>query len=84
MKDYLVGNMYLELESSDELANFYGIQEVLKRAEISPQEFAKKLRAVTSVQIKKVANQIFVNRGLNMALIGPIKKEKQFKKIFKL
>jgi len=84
VKDYLIGNMYLELESSDELANFYGMQEVLKKSEVSPQEFARRLRDVTPLQIKKVANQIFTNKGLNMAIIGPFKEEKQFKKIFKL
>jgi len=84
VKDYLIGNMYLGLESSDDLANFYGMQEVLKRTEVSPQEFAKRLRAVTPAQIKKVANQIFVNKALNMALIGPFKEKEQFKKVLKL
>lgn len=84
VKDYLVGNMYLELESSDEIANFYGMQEVLKRSEISPMQWAKKIKEVTPVQIKRVANKIFTNEGLNMALIGPYKNNKEFKSILKL
>jgi len=84
VKDYLIGNMYLDLESSDELASFYGMQEVLKRTEMTPQEFAKKIKEVTPAQIKKVANKVFVNEGLNMALIGPFKDNKAFSSILKL
>ena len=84
VKDYLIGNMYLELESSDDLANFYGSQEVLKRKEVSPQEIAKKIRDVTPAQVKKIANKIFTNDRLNMAIIGPFKDKALFAKILKL
>jgi predicted Zn-dependent peptidase len=84
VKDYLIGNMYLELESSDELASFYGMQEAIKREEVSPQEIAKRIRAVTPAQIKKVANRILTNDRLNLALIGPFKDKKHFSKILKL
>jgi len=84
VKDYLIGNMYLELESSDEWANFYGMQEAIKREEVSPQEIAKRIRAVTPAQIKKVANRILTNDRLNLALIGPFKDKKRFLKILKL
>jgi len=84
VKDYLVGNMYLELESSDELANFYGMQEVLKKMEVSPQEFAKKIRAVTPAEVKGVANRIFTNDRLNLALIGPFRDNKEFSRGFRL
>jgi len=84
VKDYLIGNMYLELESSDELASFYGMQEVLKKTEISPQEIAKSIKGVTSGQIKALANRIFTNDRLNMAIIGPFRDKKQFTSILKL
>ncbi len=84
VKDYLIGNMYLELESSDELANFYGIQEVLKKSEITPQEIAKRIKGVTPAQIKRVADKIFVNDRLNMAIIGPFKNREIFSSILKL
>ncbi len=84
VKDYLIGNMYLELESSDELASFYGMQEVLKKTELTPQELSKKIKEVTPIQIKKVSNKVFVNEGLNMALIGPFKDNKAFSGILKL
>lgn len=84
VKDYLIGNMYLDLESSDELASFYGMQEVLKKDENTPQEFARRIKDVTSGQIKMVANKIFTNDRLNMALIGPYKDKKTFSGILKL
>jgi len=84
VKDYLIGNMYLELESSDELANFYGMQEVLKKTELSPQELAKKIKEVTPAQIKSIANKIFTKENLNMAIIGPYKDKKGFTSILKI
>ncbi len=84
VKDYLIGNMYLELESSDEIASFYGMQEILKGKEISPQEIAKRIREVTPAQIKKAANKIFVDNNLNMAIIGPFKDDKELLKVLKI
>ncbi len=84
VKDYLIGNMYLELESSDELASFYGMQEVLKKTELSPQELAKKIKEVTPAQMKSIANKIFTKKSLNMALIGPYKDKNSFNSILKI
>ncbi len=70
-KEYLVGNMKLELESSDAWANFYGGQEVMKKKIKSPAEVEAKIRAVTAKDIQAVAKEIFVDKGLNLALIGP-------------
>lgn len=84
VQDYLIGNMYLELESSDELASFYGMQEVLKKTELSPQQLAKKIKEVTPAQMKRIAGQIFTKEGLNMALIGPYKDKKAFTSILKI
>ncbi|HEV7702127.1 MAG TPA: pitrilysin family protein [Candidatus Paceibacterota bacterium] len=73
VKECLIGNMKLGLESSDDIANFYGGQELLKREIKSAEERAKEIRAVTAGQIQKVAKNIFKNKGLNLALIGPFK-----------
>jgi predicted Zn-dependent peptidase len=77
VKECLIGNMKLTLESSDDIANFYGGQELLKREIKSAEEKAKELRAVTAKQIKTLAQEIFKNEKLNLALIGPFEEKKE-------
>jgi predicted Zn-dependent peptidase len=72
-KDYLTGSMYLGLESSDSVAEFCGYQEILKKEVISPDELAARLNEVTVDDIRAVAEKIFQNKNLNIALVGPVK-----------
>jgi len=81
VKDYIVGNMYLGLESSDDLAEYYGGQEILRRKVLTPQEKIKIIQSITAKDIKRVANKIFVNEGLNLAIIGPLKDKKNLQSI---
>ena len=83
VKEYLVGNMKLSLESSDDIANFYGGQEFFKREIKNAEEKAKELRKVTANQIQNLAKEIFKNEKLNLALIGPFKDKSKFLKILK-
>lgn len=83
-KDYLIGNLYLGLESSSELADFYGFQEVLHRPIKKPDGVVKEIEAVSAEEIKRVANSIFTESNLNLALIGRFKEAEEFKKLLKL
>ena len=70
-KDYFVGTMYLNLESSDSLAEFYGYQEILRKPIEMPHYIARSVAKVTAEEVRLVADQIFKNDRLNMALVGP-------------
>jgi len=83
VKEYLIGNMKLSLEASDDIANFYGGQELLKHEMKSVEEKSDEIRKVTAIQIKDLANDIFTNKKLNLALIGPFKDKAPFLKILK-
>ena len=83
VKECLIGNMKLSLESSDDIANFYGGQELLKKEIKRAQEKAKEIRKVTASQIQSLARDIFQNNKLNLALIGPFKEKAKFVKILK-
>ncbi|MGC9610787.1 MAG: pitrilysin family protein [Minisyncoccia bacterium] len=82
-KEHLIGNLYLSLETSDELAHFYGSQEVSGLKLSSPQELARKVNKVTAEDVRNVMRQIIKNSRLNLALIGPFKK-KSFLDILKV
>ena len=81
-KDYLIGRMYLNLESSDSLASFYGFQEITRSKIKTPKEIEKEIEAVTAGDVKNLAKQIFINKNLNMAIVGNIKNKSPLSKIF--
>ena len=83
-KDHLIGQLVINLESSDELASFYGGQEILTKETISPENLAKKIQAVKAEEIAEIANDIFKNNKLNLALIGPFEDKAKFESILKL
>jgi zinc protease len=83
VKECLIGNMKLSLESSDDIANFYGGQELLKKKIESLEKKAEEIRKVTASQIKILANKIFEDSKLNLALIGPFKDKNSFLKVLK-
>ena len=82
-KQYLIGTLRLGLESSDSLANFYGGQEVLREVVKTPEEITKEIQSVTAEEIKFVAERIFKNEGLNLAIVGKFKDEKEFLPVLK-
>ena len=83
VKECLIGNMKLTLESSDDIANFYGGQELLKHELKNAEEKADEIRKVTARQIQDLARNIFKNNKLNLALIGPFKDKMKFSKVLK-
>jgi len=86
VKSFLSGNMKMSLESTDDVANYYGTQELLKGEIKNLEEKIKLIEKVTPLDIKKMAQKIFVEKNLNLAVIGPEKDDSVFKEIltFKL
>jgi len=72
-KEHLIGNFYLSIETSDQLGMFYGMQALMKTGMHSPEDLAKKIRSVKASDIQKLARELFVNKSLNLALVGPYK-----------
>ncbi len=81
-KDLLQGRLFLQMEASDNLANWYARQSILRPEIITPATFLKMIKAVSSEDLRRMARKIFVDRGLNLALIGRAK-EDGFKKSLK-
>jgi predicted Zn-dependent peptidase len=81
-KDYISGTTMLELETSEARAEFVGYQEILKKKIESPDELIAKINAVTAAEVQKLAKEIFVDAGLNLALIGKTE-EKAIKPLLK-
>jgi predicted Zn-dependent peptidase len=75
-KDMAIGRLKLRLEGSDDLANWYGKQVVSRKKLISPEDYIKKLKAVSLTEINQVANNLF-NKPYNLAIIANIDKKKE-------
>lgn len=83
IKQYLVGHTLMGLESSESNASYYGLQEIVKQKVLSPDEWLKKIQAVTAEDVKKLANEIFTNDRLNLAVVGPIRDRTGIQKVLK-
>ena len=83
VKDFIAGNIMLGLETSDERANYAGGREVLEGKVNTPEESISKIRAVTAEQVMDVAQKIFVDKNLNLAIVGNYKDEERFRKLLK-
>jgi predicted Zn-dependent peptidase len=83
VKQNLVGTMYLGLESSDSLAKFYGGQEIMNEEIKTPEEIKAEVESVTAEDVQKLAQEIFVDKGLNLAMVGRFEDEKEFRDVLK-
>jgi len=83
VKQNLAGTMYLSLESSDSLAKFYGGQEILNERVKNPEEIKIKIESVTAEEVRDLAKEIFVDKGLNLAIVGRFEDKAEFEEILK-
>lgn len=74
-KEYLRGKTIMEMEASDEVAQFFGEQELLRGGVLTLDGMFKKIERVTSDDILRVAKNIFKKETLNLAIVGPHKEE---------
>ncbi|MEA2098060.1 MAG: pitrilysin family protein [Patescibacteria group bacterium] len=82
-KDYLKGKMTMVLESSDSVASFVANQEIATGKILTLKEKFAKINEVTAKDLQRVAQNIFIDDKLNLALIGPFKNKKIFEKIIR-
>lgn len=84
VKDHFTGNLLLGLETSDEIAGYYGGQEILTKTLLSPRTLIARIQKVRAEEIRRVARAVFTPANLNLAVIGPYAKTFPFQKILKL
>lgn len=70
-KAFWRGQFAISLESSDEIASFYGGRELFYKEIISPDELMEKVERVRVDDIHNAARYIFQQQLLNLAVIGP-------------
>jgi len=80
-KDNITGRMMVGLDTSEDLAAFYGTQEIDNRKIATPEEAVQRIERVTAADIQSVAKDIFKDRNLNLVVIGPLENTASLKKV---
>ncbi len=75
-KEYLRGKTLLGLESSQNVAQFFGLRKLLRDELLSVEEVLAKFEAVTPEDVLRVAKDIVRENELRLAIIGDFKSEK--------
>ena len=83
-KDFIKGKSLMGLEASDEVAMFFIIQELHKKKIMKMEEIFAHIDKVKTSDILRVARDIFQNKKLNLAIIGPHKNSKRIGALLKL
>lgn len=83
-KDYIKGRSVMGLEASDEVAMFFIDQEVRKGKIMTLPEIFAHIDKITEVDILRVAKDIFQDKKLNLAVIGPHKDSRKLQNILKI
>lgn len=69
-KNNIIGSASLSLEGSDSQADFLATQEVLKGKIETLEEIEVKIKSVTKEELQKIAQAIFVEKNINLAVEG--------------
>ncbi|MDD5396853.1 MAG: pitrilysin family protein [Candidatus Moranbacteria bacterium] len=83
-KDYVKGRAVMGLEASDDVAMFYIDQEMHGEKILSPKDVFDRVDAVTVDDVLRVAADVFQNKKLNLAIVGPHKNSKNLMTLMKI
>ena len=83
VKEYRLSGLVLHLETTEDFAEFYGKEEILRDKITTEEEVSKHIEAVKKEEVDIVAQEIFKASGVNLAITGPFKEKdkKDFLKI---
>lgn len=82
-KDYIAGKLALGIEDSEDVAQYFGMRQLLTNEIESPDEALAKIRAVTVDEVQQLLEDILQPNELRLALIGPFKDQQPFDEIMK-
>ncbi len=84
VKDMIRGKLVLQMESSDNVASWYAKQAIFKEKILELSDFINIIDNITVNDIQRVANDVFNENTLNLAMIGNFKDKDRFKNMLKL
>lgn len=83
-KEFIKGHLVLDLEDSRSVAGFYAHQELLEPVIENAEEIIAQIEAVTKEEIEAVGKEFFVDKSLNLAVIGNFTDRQKLEGLLKL
>lgn len=83
-KNYLKGKIVMGLENSEGLASFLGKQELLQGRIKPVEEVMEGLEKVSREDVRRVSENIFQEKNLNLALLGSFDGKLSFERLLKI
>ncbi|MBI5636936.1 MAG: insulinase family protein [Nitrospinae bacterium] len=83
-KENIKGHTDLALEDSRRIASLYGVRELLYNNIKTPEMLAAEVDSVTAEQIQAVAQRYFTDADMKLAVVGPLKRDDSWEKVFHL
>ncbi len=74
-KELSKGRLHLRFEDSQNVALWYGSQEILLQQILDIDDVISIVNAITVDDLTEVANEVLIDSGLNLAVTGPIDEE---------
>jgi len=83
-KELSKGRLQLRLEDSQNMALWLGGQELLTQQILDIDEVISIVDAITTSDLKQVAEELLANEKLSLAIVGPVKKEESLLELLKV
>lgn len=80
-KEKQKGRFLFKIETSENRADWYGCQLLLTPKVLTPERVIGAIDKVSAEDIQSVAQQLFVDECLNLAVIGPVKDKEEIKEL---
>ncbi len=84
VKNVIVSDIVMGLETSNQNADFYGEQEIFHEKIKEPTALIAAIKKVTAAQIRSLAQEIFQTKNITFAVIGPNKNEAEIASLLKV
>lgn len=78
-KEGMLGRLKLGLESSDDVGSFFLDRAISRQPLVTPKELEKEVMDVSAEDIQNLAKELFVDKKLNLVVVGKHKNEKELK-----
>ena len=83
-KEFAKGRLILRLEDSRNVAGWLGGQEVLTKRILNPDQLISIIDAITTEELKEIAQKLIIGNELRLAVVGPVAKEEPLEKLLVL
>ena len=83
-KELSKGRLLLRMEDTRSVTGWMGGQEILTGKIITVDETVDIINAITTAQLKEVADELLVGDGMRLAVVGPVDEDSPLDKLLKV